>query len=136
MKKRMQILMSMTLTAFLFLGLTSLNAQSFTTGPTTYAGPNGKTEIDYQQGADATATIQTEIQSYGLTAPVDPTTVGAENFYRVVFLKMVSTNIASGEATAGAIFRGYNATVNKSKGAYPGLVNATWQEDMITLLSN
>lgn len=132
----MQILMSLTLTAFLFLGLTSLNAQSFTTGPTTYAGANGKTLVDYQASNDAIATIQTEIQSYGLTAPVSPATVGAENFYRVVFLKMVSANIASGEATASAIFRGYNATVNKSKGAYPNLVNESWQADMITLLSN
>lgn len=138
MKKRMQILMSLTLSAFLFIGLTSLNAQSFTTGPVTYAGPNGKTLVDYQEGADAINTIQTELQTnYDLTNPAQPTNaVTAETYYRMFYLRAVETNIAGGEATNAAIFRAYNATVNASKIGFPNLVNSTWQDDMVTLLSN
>jgi hypothetical protein len=137
MKKRMQILMSLTLTAFLFLGLTSLSAQSFTTGPTIYAGPNGKTLVNYQQNAEAVNTIESELQANYPANPPQPTNaVTAGVYYRMFYLRAVKEFIAAGEETGSAIFRGYNETVNASKATFPNLVNASWQSDMVTLLSN
>lgn len=136
MKKRMQVLMSLTLSAFLFLGLTSLNAQSFTTGPTIYSGPNGKTLVDYQDGAVAINTIQTEIQTNfdALNPPTEAT--NPEQYFRGFYLRAVREAILSGDATAVAIYRGYNLTANAAKTNNPTLVNETWQDDMVTLLSN
>jgi hypothetical protein len=137
MKKRMQILMSMTLTAFLFLGLTSLNAQSFNTGPTIYAGPNGKTVVNYQQGTEAVNTINSELQANYPANPPQPTNaVTAGIYYRMFYLRAVREFIETGEETGSAIFRGFAETQNASKVAFPNLVNASWQADMVTLLSN
>jgi hypothetical protein len=137
MKKRMQILMSLTLTAFLFLGLTSLNAQSFNTGPTVYTGPNGKTLVSYQQGAAAVNTINADLQINFPAQPPQPTSYAAASIYYKMYLRRaVREFIETGEATGPAIFRGYVETVNASKVAFPNLVNATWQAEMVTLLSN
>jgi hypothetical protein len=137
MKKRMQILMSLTLTAFLFLGLTSLNAQSFNTGPTVYAGPNGKTLVNYQQGAAAVNTINSDLQINFPAQPPQPfNVVSATIYYKMYLRRAVREFIEGGEATGPAIFRAYVETVNASKVAFPGLVTSAWQAEMVTLLSN
>jgi len=138
MKKRIQTLMFLTLMAFLFSGLTSLSAQSFTTGPAEYSGVNGKTLIDYLDTSAAFTTIETELQTnYGTTQPAEPTNLAtAEVYYQVQYLRAVGTHLSTGETTAAAIYRGYNEVVNMSKGNYPNLVDQTWQDDMISLLSN
>ncbi len=138
MKKRMQILMSMTLTAFLFLGLTSLNAQSFNTGPTVYTvGVDGKTLVEYQEGATAVNTIGTELQ---FNYPLDNPPTASSNptlFYKMNFLRAVRANINSGEATNTAIFRGFTTTVNAANSTHPSMnIDEAWMEDVVTLLSN
>ena len=136
MKKRMQILMSLTLTAFLFLGLTSINAQSLSAGPVYPTAPNDKTSVDLQDNADAINAVQTEIQTnYDLVNP--PTAAGnPEGYYRLFYLRTVQDELNNGQTTANAIYFGYVATVDASKAANPDLVNETWQADMVALLAD
>jgi hypothetical protein len=138
MKKRMQILMSLTLTAFLFLGLTSLNAQSFNTGPTIYAGPNGKTLVNYQQGAAAVNTINADLQINFPPEPPQPTnTLAATVYYKMYYRRAIREFIEAGEATGTAIFRAWVYTSNDAKaGPYGAVVVPAWQAEMVTLLSN
>jgi len=138
MKKRIQTLMFMTLMAFLFSGLTSLNAQSFTTGPAEYGGVNGKTLIEYQDNSDALTTVETEITTNysSLDLPQPTTPAAAQTYYRLEYLVSVRAHLGAGQATSQAIYRGYNEVVEMSKGNFPNLVNETWMDDMISLLSN
>jgi len=116
MKKRMQTLMFMTLMAFLFSGLTTLNAQSFTTGPAEYGGVNGKTLIDYQDNAEALTTVETEITTNypNLNLPVPTTPSAAETYYRLEYLINVRGYLGAGHTAASAAYRGYNEVVEAS----------------------
>ncbi|MFK7807378.1 MAG: hypothetical protein AB8F74_06185 [Saprospiraceae bacterium] len=136
MKKRMQILMSLTLTAFLFLGLTSINAQSLSAGPVYPTAPNDKTLVDLQSPNSAANTVQTEMQTnYNLVNP--PTEAGnPEGYFRLFYLRAVASELESGQTTANAVYFGYVSTVDASKAANPNLVNATWQADMVALLAD
>ncbi|MFK7810281.1 MAG: hypothetical protein AB8F74_20930 [Saprospiraceae bacterium] len=136
MKKRMQILMSLTLTAFLFLGLTSVNAQSLSAGPVYPTAPNDKTTVELQTNDDAISTVQTEIQTnYDLVNP--PSQIAdAEGYYRLFYLRTVKSELEAGQTAANAIYFGYVSTVDASKASNPNLVNETWQADMVALLAD
>ncbi len=138
MKKRIQTLMFMTLMAFLFSGLTTLNAQSFTTGPAEYGGVNGKVLIDYVDNAEALTTVESEITTNypNLNLPQPTTLTAAETFYRQQYLISVRGYLGAGQTTASAIYRGYNEVVEASKGNWATLVDEAWMDDMISLLSN
>jgi hypothetical protein len=140
MKKRMQILMSLTLTAFLFLGLTSLSAQSsLSAGPSIIAESSTSRDlVSFQESVDAITTIQTELQTnYNLNNPVQPNTpANAATFYRMFYLRAVQSHLQQGSETGSAIFQGYYDVVNAAKATYPNLINETWRATMITLLSN
>ncbi len=137
MKKRIQTLMFMTLMAFLFSGLTSLNAQSFTTGPIEYTGPNGKTQIEYLVGMDAINTLRTEMQStFDLDNPVQPNSAAnAAIYHHFQFMVHVQDHIGSGKTAGDAIFRAYNEVVEMAKSNYPNSVDSAWKDQLVTLLS-
>lgn len=138
MKKRIQTIMFMTLMAFLFSGPTSLNAQSFTAGPNEYGGANSKTLISYQDTAEALTTVETEITdnyaSINLPLPTSPST--AETYYRLEYLLSVRGYLGAGKETADAIFRAYNETIAASRDNWLNLIDETWMNEMISLLSN
>ena len=138
MKKRIQTLMFMTLMAFLFSGLTTLSAQSFTTGPAEYGGVDGKTLIEYQDNSAALTTVETEITNNypSLDLPTPATATAAQAYYQLEYLISVRGHLGAGQTASQAIYRGYNEVVNMSKGNWPNLVTEAWMDDMISLLSN
>lgn len=128
----------MTLMAFLFSGLTSLSAQSFTTGPAEYGGVNGKTLIEYQDNSEALTTVETEVTNNypSVNLPLPTTLTAAQAYYHLEYLLNVRAHLGAGQTTSQAIYRGYNEVVEMSKGNWPNLVDETWMNDMISLLSN
>ena len=139
MKKRIQTLMFMTLMSFLFLGLTTVNAQSsISAGPVILNdAPDNRDQIQFQDVSDALVTVQTELQTnYDLNNPVEPNNaVNAAVYYRMFYLRAVEGHLTNGAGTTSAIFQGYNNAIDAAKASYPDLINETWRTEMITLLS-
>jgi len=138
MKKRMQTFFPtlLVLVFFLFSGLNGLEAQSLSPSPVVTQGPD-KTTIDYRQGMDAITTLRAEMDSqFDLLNPPQDENTAANRIaiYKSRYFIAIQGKIGTGYETGSAIIRAYNEALAINE-KYTGLVNETWLNEAIDILS-
>lgn len=124
---------------FLILGASGdVKAQNSLTAIPQFTIENSeKIPFELLAGSEAVQIIRGEIQgTYQGPFPDQDTETNATFVYKRSFLIMIQNEILKGNPTVSSIYSAYNQMVKRTENVWPGLVNETWIDDAITLLSN